>query len=333
MVSFCMEKILILGGTQFIGRTLVEHLQNLQKYDITLFNRQQTGKDLFPTIKKIKGDRETDDIAQIAQQEWDYVIDVSCYYPDALSRVLASLKGTLTKYILISTCSVYDDTENQTSLSDETAEILGCTPAQRIDRTNNSYGQRKAECERILQNTTHKHLILRPALVYGKYDHTDRLYYWLHQVKKKSKIILPDAGERLFSLTYVHDLVQTIRYGLETSLTGIYNVITTPEASIQQIVHSAAKQLQTTFETVHASPDFLYEHTIKPWVDMPLWLDGDHFTYSNEKLKKDTDLQLTTFDQSVQETIAYYDTLKWHEPIFGMPEMTRLKLLEKLIVE
>lgn len=327
-----MEKILILGGTQFIGRTLVEHLQKSNMYDITLFNRQQTCKDLFPSIKKIKGDRETDDVSQIAQQQWDYVIDVSCYYPDSLARVLTALKGTLKKYILISTCSVYDDTENQTELSDETAEILDCTAEQSTDRTNESYGQRKAECERILQSSPHKHLILRPALVYGKYDHTDRLYYWLHLVKKKSKIILPDAGERVFSLTYVHDLVQTIIYGLETSLTGVYNVISTPKTSIQQIVHSAAKQLETTFETLNTSPKFLHENNIRQWVDMPLWLDCDHYTYSNEKLKIDTNIQLTNLEQGLQETIVYYETLNWHEPIFGMSETMRLQLLEKLSV-
>ncbi|MEM6718608.1 MAG: NAD-dependent epimerase/dehydratase family protein [Bacteroidota bacterium] len=328
-----MKKILILGGTQFIGRTLVEQLQKSNKYDITLFNRQQTGKDLFPNIKKIKGSRETDDVSQIAQQDWEYVIDVSCYYPDSLDRVLKSLKGTLQKYMLISTCSVYDNTEHQTELSDETAEILSCTPEQRSDRANDSYGQRKAECERILQNTTHQHLILRPALVYGNYDHTDRLYYWLHQVKEKSKIILPDAGERVFSLTYVHDLVQTIIAGLETPLTGIYNVISAPKTSIQQIVNTAAKQLDATFETVNASPHFLHKNHINQWSDMPLWLDCDHYTYSNEKLKKDTDMQLTNLEEGLQNTIAYYNTLNWKEPIYGMSEATRLKLLEKLALE
>jgi 2'-hydroxyisoflavone reductase len=325
-----MEKILILGGTQFIGRTLVEQLQKLHKYDITLFNRQQTQSNLFPEIKKIKGDRETDDISQIESESWDYVIDVSCYYPDSLDRVLKSLKGTLKKYLFVSTCSVYDNTENQTSLSDETARILDCTTAQRTDRTNDSYGQRKAECERILQNSIHEYLIVRPALVYGNYDHTDRLYYWLYQVQKHSKILLPDHGERLFSLTYVHDLVQTIIAGIETSLQGIYNVTSTPKASIQQIVDTAAKLLNKTFEPINASPDFLHKHEINQWSDMPLWLDSDYFTYSNKKLLEETNIQLTEFDQSLQDTIAYYNTLNWHEPIYGMPETKRLELLEKL---
>lgn len=326
-----MEKILILGGTQFIGRTLVEQLQKLYKYDITLFNRQQTQADLFPNLNKIKGDRETNDIRQIENQDWDYVIDVSCYYPDALDRVLASLKGTLKKYILISTCSVYDNEQNQSILRDETAQILSCTVDERTDRTNASYGNRKAECERILKRSTREYLLLRPSLVYGAYDHTDRLYYWLYQVKHHQKLLLPDFGERIFSITYVHDLVQTIIRGIETSTTGVYNVITATKTSIKQIVDIAAKYMNTSFETVNATPKFLAQHNINQWADMPLWLNSDYHTYNHAALKNDVQIQLTDFEKSIQETISYYDSCNWHEPTYGISETTRLTLLEKLV--
>jgi 2'-hydroxyisoflavone reductase len=221
-----MEKILILGGTQFIGRTLVEQLQKLNNYDITLFNRQQTQADLFPEVKKMKGDRETNDISQIENEKWDYVIDVSCYYPDSLVHVLDSIKGSLKKYILVSTCSVYDDDNDQTPMRVETAKVLSCTNEQRTDRTDASYGNRKAECERILVNSNQKYTIFRPSLVYGPYDHTDRLYYWLYQVQTSKTLLLPDFGEKLFSITYVHDLVHAIINALESDVSGIYNVTT-----------------------------------------------------------------------------------------------------------
>ncbi|WP_298520800.1 NAD-dependent epimerase/dehydratase family protein [uncultured Kordia sp.] len=325
-----MEKILVLGGTQFIGRTLVEQLQKLNKYDITLFNRQQTQADLFPQLKKIKGDRETDDVRQIENGHWDYIIDVSCYYPDSLSNVLKSIKGTLKKYILVSTCSVYDNEHDQSILRDETTKILSCTDAERTDRTNASYGNRKAECERILKHSTQEYLMLRPSLVYGAYDHTDRFYYWLYQTKKHTELLLPDFGKRVFSLTYVQDLVQTILNGIELPVTGIYNVITAQKTSIQQIVNSAAKHLHTTFETVNATPDFLHQQDINQWFDMPLWLDCDYHTYDNTALKNDLQIVPTDFEESVKETIEYYDALGWKEPIYGMSETTRLALIAKL---
>ena len=102
-----MNKILILGGTQFIGRNLVAQLLQEREYEITLFNRQQTQPNLFSGVKKIKGDRETEDIRQIAREHWDYVIDLSCYYPAALSSVLEQLQISPKRYIFISTCSVY----------------------------------------------------------------------------------------------------------------------------------------------------------------------------------------------------------------------------------
>ena len=326
-----MEKILILGGTQFIGRTLVEQLQKLNSYDITLFNRQKTQADLFHNIKKIKGDRETNDVRQIENEDWDYVIDVSCYYPDSLVNVLESLKGSLKKYILVSTCSVYDDDNDKTPMRAETAKVLSCTKEERIDRTDASYGNRKAECERILVNSNqNNYTIFRPSLVYGPYDHTDRLYYWLYQVQTNKTVLLPDFGEKLFSITYVHDLVNAIINALTSDVSGIYNVTTALKTSIKEIVKYAEKLLDTTAKTKNAEPNFLHNNNVEQWTDMPLWLDGDHFSYDNQQLKNDFNMQLTNFERSLKDTIAYYDSLGWHKPKYGMSEKTKLALLNKL---
>lgn len=325
-----MKKILILGGTQFIGRTLVEQLQKLDTYDITLFNRQKTQSDLFPDVRKIKGDRETDDVRQIENEAWDYVIDVSCYYPDSLVNVLNSIKSKLKKYILVSTCSVYDDTDNHVDMRDETAPILNCTDDQRTDRTPASYGNRKAECERILMNFIEDYIMLRPALVYGAYDHTDRFYYWLYQVQHNQTLLLPDNGERVFSITYVNDLVNAIIASIETPFTGIYNMMTTPKTSIKQIVEHAEKLLNKSTNKINVTPDFLYRNNIKQWTDMPLWEDGDHFTYSTQKLKKDLNSKLTDFKKSIESTISYYNSLGWKVPKYGITEQVRQELMSKI---
>ncbi len=325
------KKILVLGGTQFIGRNLVERFFFQKEYAITLFNRQKTGIDLFENIAKIKGDRETEDIIKIKNQHWDYVIDLSCYYPDSLEKVLQNINPDVSKYIFISTCSVYDNEQHQLPMRDENAPTLSCSAKQYSDRTVASYGNRKAACERILMDSGINHVIFRPALVYGPYDHTDRLYYWLYQVKKGGILLLPDKGQRIFSLTYVEDLVEVIIQALKKNLhNNIYNIISYPRSSIRMIVEEAASILKIDFQEVNASPSFLNFHEVTQWTDMPLWLDCDYFTYENDRVKKDFNFSARPFKESLNKTIHFYNKSNWPNPKFGMSESTKLGLISQL---
>ncbi|GAB5532788.1 MAG: SDR family oxidoreductase [Roseivirga sp.] len=325
-----MKKILILGGTQFIGRNLVERLLEINEYDITLFNRQRTGSHLFPEVNKLQGDRETNDVAQISSQHWDYVIDLSCYYPDSLSRVLDNLTD-LDNYIFISTCSVYDSESDTRVLKNEQSKILSCTPDQKTDRTPETYGNRKAECERILSNSGLPHLVLRPALVFGQYDTTDRLYYWLYQAREKKSLLLPEYGERVFSTTYVADLVETIIEVIQQKVIHrTYNVVTNPKTSIRQIVDLAQQSFKTDFSIVNGAAEFLLSNNISQWTDMPLWIHGDHFTFSNDKLRNELAIGVTEFKDSIEATISYYNSLNWPKPEYGLSEHSRLELIRKI---
>ena len=322
--------ILILGGTQFIGRNLVMRLLAEGKHTLTLFNRQRTGTGLFPEAQTIKGDRDTDDIHQIAAQHWDYVIDLSGYFPAQLQASLGSLSKKPKKYIFISTCSVYESS-NPEVLKSEDAPMLSCTAALAVDQSPATYGNRKAGCEQILQESGIEYLILRPSLVVGPYDHTDRFYYWLYQVKKHETLVVPNLGASVFSIVYVHDLVDVILQALQTdSPSGIYTMISVPEASIGAIVDHASAQLGKAPKLMNASPDYLESKGIKQWVDMPLWLDGNHFTYSNNKLVNDFNFQPTSLGVAISETIAYFDALGWPEPTYGISETARIDLIKDL---
>ena len=326
-----MKRILVLGGTNFIGRNLVERLMTSGEYDISLFNRQQTQSDLFQTLKKIKGDRETADIHKIGNKKWNFVIDLYCYYPASLKAVLDQLKG-IDNYIFVSTCSVYDHLINQSVLRNESAEILDCSPEQQIDRSPSTYGNRKAECERILKNAGLAHTILRPALVFGQYDPTDRFYYWLHQVNSSKDLVVPENGERQFSTTYVFDLVEAILASLKTSAASeTYNVITQPQTSIGQIIEIASRFLKKDPKWINASAEFLKEEQVQEWVDMPLWIHGDHFTYSNQKLIQNLAIPLTAFDKAIEHTIKHYQGLDWYKPTYGIEEQQRQRLLKRAI--
>jgi 2'-hydroxyisoflavone reductase len=325
------EKILVMGGTQFIGRNLVERLLKSDRYEITLFNRQISNADVYPQCRKIKGDRSTSDIDQVGKTDWDHVIDLSGYYPAQLESLLANLQSPTKNFIFVSTCSVYDNGVDQTILRNEDAAIHSCTIEQAADRGDSTYGHRKAECERVLGKSGLNHVILRPSLVYGRYDYTDRFYYWLYQTKFKSTLLLPDNGERRFAITYVEDLVSAIEESLTSKKPrAVYTITSIPQVSVKDIVKQACSIFGTEPQIKSASPEFLHTNGVKPWVDMPLWLDCEYFTYDNERIQSDFDFRFVEFEASVKESIKYFDEIGWNEPIYGITEKERSSLLEKL---
>ena len=325
-----MEHVLILGGTNFIGRNLIEQLSKKKSFKIHLFNRGKTNTHLNSNYNWICGDRETEDAAKITGRKWDYIIDLSCYYPNGLSNVLKGLKFQPKKYIFISTCSVYDNEAYTGTLRTEDAPTLGCTERQATDTSNLTYGNRKAECERILMKSNLKYLILRPALVYGKYDPTDRLYFWLHKLYGNKPLLLPEGGKRLFSMTYVNDLVNYITNSLKDSKPNqIVNAISHPQTSIDQIKQTAAAMLNSTSKAISVSKAFLVENKVKEWMELPLWLSSDSYTYNNQLFYSEGELKLTLLSTSLEETIKYYRFLDWPEPTFGMG-YTRYNALKNL---
>ena len=325
------DKILILGGTNFIGRNLVEKLLESNEYELTLFNRGQTNKGLFPEILHILGDRQTKDIEKISHEDWEYIIDLSCFYPDDLEQTIKHLKTPPKKYILISTCSVYDNEAYQGILRDESAPILDCTKEQASDTSLNTYGHRKAACEKVLVSSGIEHTILRPALVYGRYDSTDRFYYWLHQVKKYDLLLIPESGIRKFSVTYVHDLVAAIITSLQTTTPHkIFNVISTNQTSIIQIIQEAQKLLKGEYKIRNAPFQFLEENNIEQWFGIPLWLHADYFTYENSKLINNLGITPTPIGKSIAETIDFFDKQDWPNPVSGISDERKNKLIKKL---
>lgn len=324
-----MDKILIIGGTNFIGRNLIEKLSATKKYDLTIFNRGITNSELFPNIKRIIGDRNSSDVKRIHKTNWDYIIDLSCYFPASLNHILSGLSQNLKKYIFISTCSVYQ--EYKVHFSNENALIKTCTKDQFNDQSTDSYGNRKAECERILQAAKFNYTILRPDLVYGKYDPTDRFYYWLHQAKKYDEILVPTNGKPSFSLTYVDDLVTTIEKTIiEKPDRESYNITTTTQTSIGQIIDFALEVMENKPTLINASSQFLKENTINEWTDMPVWIDSEYSIFDNKKIIDHYQLNFTDFKTSVRETIAYYDSLEWPTPAYGIDREKQRSLIGKI---
>jgi 2'-hydroxyisoflavone reductase len=268
-----MKKILILGGTVFVGRTLTEKLVASGMYDVTLFNRGKSNAGQFKGVSQLHGDRETADIEKIYHQHWDCIIDFSGYYPLTFQKLLNGLKGNVGRYIFISTVSVFDMEKYQGRLITEQFATHTCTDPQKVSKLMDAYGEKKAEMERILMQSGLDAIIFRPSFIYGRYDYTERFYYWLYRVEKCSRFLLPEEGAPHFlSLTNAHDLTEALAQAIEIEKhEGIYNAVSTPCISVREFVNIAAKAYGRHPEIITADNKYLEQHTLQ-WQQFPLMM-------------------------------------------------------------
>lgn len=308
-------KILIIGGTQFVGRNLVEALLKTDYQDITLFNRGKTNPDIFPQVKRITGDRYTEDIEKIGGQDWDVVIDISGYYPTTMEQLLETIKGRVGRYIYVSTTSHYGiDYENAPQIVDEDAPLVPCTEEQMHDRTGQTYNPRKAEFERILQRQEWLNkIILRPSLIIGNHDHSDRLYYWFRKVQTQDAFLLPNHGKNIITYTDVNDFAKIMIQSIEhNNAFDTYNS-TSFTASLGEFVQLAAQKLGKSPKLINVTPEFVEEHKIRHWLGFPLWVPYD-IRIDNSRLLKDYQFTPSNVEATTTKLIDYYaNGLKWRD--------------------
>ncbi|MGB0431638.1 MAG: NAD-dependent epimerase/dehydratase family protein, partial [Bacteroidia bacterium] len=201
-----------------------------------------------------------------------------------------------------------------------------------LDDTPETYGKRKAACERVLAQNNAPYTCIRPALVYGPYDPTDRLYYWIYQCKKHDAMLLPEGGSRKFSITYVKDLVKLIVASLNEPIESkTYNCISSPIISIKEIVDECVSVFKRSPTLHNVSAAFLKKQGISEWFDMPLWLQNDAFTFSNAAMLNDNGLQPTSLYNGLRETISYYNKKGYSIPSYGIGDNIKLELIKEFL--
>lgn len=328
-----MKKVLILGGTKFIGRTIVEQLLTTKKYDLTLCNRGKTNANLFPNVRTIIVDRKTEEIAKLGKENWDVVLDISCYFPESLQKMLDVLKGKVGRYIFISTGSVYDMSKTVGTVLTEDSPKKSYTVDQLSDQSMATYGERKLACEDILLQTEGLDaMILRPPIVYGKYDPFDRHYYWLYRLKQQQPIILPDDGKVRQASAFVEDLAKIVEKAIEISThRTIYNVSTHPIVSLKDTWSCLSNNYSPNFVSLPSS--WLLAQNITPFKDIPFWTEEGIIMMDNQRLLEDFKISFDSLEASLQKTMTYYEELSWPVPTYGMSMEKEKELLEKYAKE
>ena len=212
-------RILILGGTHFLGRHLVDAALE-RGHEVTLFNRGKSHPGLFPQLDTIIGDREHD-VNKLKSRIWDAAIDVAGYLPRIVRLSAEVLEQNVTRYVFISSISVYenfkkagmDESYPVGKLADETVEEI----------TGGMYGPLKALCEKAVQDVfgPDRTLVIRPGLIVGPHDPTDRFTYWPVRVARGGEVLAPEKPEAPIQIVDVRDLSHFIIKLIEENASGV----------------------------------------------------------------------------------------------------------------
>ena len=316
-------KILILGGTGFVGRILTENLIK-KGLEPVLFNRGKRNTGIFPGLRRIYGDRLGSEINEIAKESWDAVVDFSGQFPDNIEMIARMLKGKAGRYIFVSSASAYylEDEEKLKDPIKEEFEVYPCTAEQRKDPdVLATYSQKKAECERELLKASEwmDVIIFRPALIYGRYDPSDRFYYWLYRSKLSGEILIPDNGSTRTTGTYSEDFALLLEKALTIEKhSKIYNAVTHFPVSIKEIIRHSASVLETNPKLITAPRQFFTENNVQPWGDVPLWLGGPDLVMDNSKVINEFKVEFQPFESSIRGCAEYYSALGWAAPSYGL---------------
>jgi 2'-hydroxyisoflavone reductase len=261
-------RLLVLGGTMFVGRHLVDAALR-RGHDVTLFNRGHTNPELFPEVERLRGDRASD-LAALEGRRWDAVIDTSGYLPAAVAASAELLMRSVERYAFISTVAVYDDFA-QPGL-DESARVARLPPGVPRELADDTYGPLKALCERAVRAAfSARALVIRPGIIAGPHDPTDRFTYWVRRVAQGGEVSAPGNPDRPVQLIDARDLADWIVRMVERGEGGTFNA-TGPdrELGFGELLDECKAASGSEARFVWVSDEVLRERGAEPF-DLPFW--------------------------------------------------------------
>lgn len=263
-------KILILGGTNFLGPHLVEELQE-HGHEVTLFNRGTQDISCFPNVEFIQGNRDGD-LDALKNRWWDAIIDTSGHLPRLVEDSSKILSTATNHYTFISTIGVYKDFH---ALNIDERYPLANLDDKSIEEINEkTYGALKASCEKVIEHYFNDHfLVIRPGLIVGPRDPTNRFAYWPLRILAGGEILAPGSPKQNLQFIDVRDLAKWIVTMVEKRETGFYHA-TGPKRSLsfEELLKTCAQISKKELSIAWVSENFLIEHGVQDWTELPLWL-------------------------------------------------------------
>lgn len=262
-------RVLILGGTGFIGPHLVEALRE-HGHTLTLFNRGKRNASLFPKIETRLGDRDGK-LQALERGEWDAVIDNSGYVPRHVQLSAELLKDRVAQYIFVSSISAYQDLSKAGIDEDYPTAKLDDPSVEKV--SGETYGGLKALCEQVVERTYGaRATVIRPTYIVGPGDPTDRFTYWPVRAARGGKMLAPGSQSDPIQFIDARDLAAFMRKCVEERIAGRYNLCNTPRAvSIGALLDMSKQIAKSDAQFVWADQAFLEANGALESGEIPIW--------------------------------------------------------------
>jgi len=262
-------RLLILGGTRFLGRAIAEDAL-ARGHEVTLFTRGQTKPELFPEAEHLVGDRATN-LGALDGRRFDAVVDTSGYVPGVVRRSAELLSPAAEHYAFVSSISAYAGFAEVPHEESPLAE-LGDGALDRLADDYSNYGALKALCEReVTEAFPGRSLAVRAGLIVGPHDPTGRFTYWPHRIARGGEVLAPGPPERSAQFVDVRDLAAWILRASEDRLSGPFNVTSEP-LPFAALLESCRRVAGADPQVSWVDEDFLLEHEVGQWLELPLWV-------------------------------------------------------------
>jgi 2'-hydroxyisoflavone reductase len=310
-------KILIIGGTVFLGRYLVEAAQ-ARGHEVTLFNRGLHNADLYPEVEKLRGNRRGN-LDALKGRRFDAVIDTCGYTPGTVATSARLLAESVEHYTFISSVSVYaqfpiagyDESEAVGTITDEQAieaESFDTGDRPTAVSYGEIYGPLKARCELAVEDAMPRRtLVIRPGLIVGPHDYSDRFTYWPTRVARGGEVLAPGRPHRHVRVIDARDLAEWNVRMAEERRTGTFNASGADGLTMGQLLDDCKATSGSAASFTWLAEEFLLAQGVGTWVELPLWTrdeDTGIFEARNDKAIA-AGLTFRPLTDTVRDTLAW----------------------------
>ena len=308
-------RILVIGGTVFLGRAFLD-LALAAGHSVTIFHRGTHPLDPGIAVEELIGDRDsTMDV--LGSRTWDVVVDNCGFLPRVVRRSAERLKDAVGRYLFVSTRSVYADGPKHV---DESSARATLTPAEiavvdawrpqpgQVLPNMEQYGALKALCEDVVLETYGaRAIVVRPGLIVGPHDQSDRFTYWPHRLTRGGEVLAPGRPDRVVSFIDVRDLAAFMLHLVHGSAAGIFDVIGPSGWTMASVLEASRAAAGTEAHFTWVDERFLLEHQVQPWTELPLWIeekDAPFLAPRNDRALA-AGLVFRTLDETTRDTLAW----------------------------
>lgn len=340
-------KILIIGGTRFVGRHLVTAAL-ARNHEVTLFNRGKHSSAGLPEIEQIHGDRNSD-LDKLKNRNWDAVIDTCGYLPQTVKASAEALTDSVENYVFISSISAYanfsqpnyDENAPLAELSEEQQKrVAEIDPKGELNGQvlGAEYGALKALCERETENAMPgRVLIVRPGVIVGSFDPTDRFTYWVTRVAQGGEVLAPSEPNHAVQFIDARDLSEWIIRMIERKETGVFNATSKPgELAFGAMLEEIKEVTGSNSWFTWTSENFLLAEKVQAWSEMPLWLPVENapeikgHAFGNVNKALAAGLSFRPLKDTIQDVLAWRkDNFQTSEMKAGISRERESELLRK----